>query len=235
MRLTAAASGNHLGARHIEDRSGCVYKSNVHALAHKGDRSSLYDRYPQMVREKTHHSGVLHPRETLQFGAPFGQRNREDVAVHVFAEDAKQLCMRQMTCARNLNGMLIWDDESCIVQQEAAGFNQCCNGGASDEHEHADRGDPAPECLREKAIAEIDAHTTPFTWNDLGLILGVVVGAITAQGHLRDKRGALEASSSEAFCGARGLRRIQHRRATVRKKIARSHACRKSPERFLTR
>ena len=105
---------------------------------------------------------MLYPRKTFQFGAPFGQRDGEDVTVHVFAEYAKQLRMRQMACARNLNGVLIGNDESAIVQQKAVGFNRRRYSRARDKYKKRSSSDPAPESLRNETVAQIDAQTTPF-------------------------------------------------------------------------
>ena len=81
----------HQRCRHGEQNAVGVHQPELLSLPCKGHRQPLHHRDANLVRQQPHHRGPLHPGHLLQLLAPLTQRNKEDVAADVFAEDREHL------------------------------------------------------------------------------------------------------------------------------------------------
>ena len=75
----------------IQQHAVGIHQADLLAVAHKSYRLALHDRDANLIGQQAHHRGLLDPRNLLQLLAALSERNKEDVAPDVFAEDRQHL------------------------------------------------------------------------------------------------------------------------------------------------
>ena len=137
----------HHGRRHGEQNAVCVDQADLLPLAHKSDRLPLDHRDANPVREQAHHRGALNPGNLFQLLAPFVERDKEDVAPDIFAEDRQHLRSADLVEAGGLDVACPGDAEAPVAAEVALEKVGRCAQPAQHRH-HGQRQKDAPRRAR---------------------------------------------------------------------------------------
>ncbi len=161
--------------RHVEQDAGGIDQADLGALADEGDRGALGDLDAEAVGEQAHDGGALHPGKRFELAAAVGERDPEDVALEVVAEDVEQLLAGDVGVADDLDGGGGREEEALVVQEEVAG-EQERGGDAAEEGEQEDAAkDASPEGAgdADEAAAETQADAAGAAGGVEVLVVGV--------------------------------------------------------------
>ena len=93
----------HHGGGHGEEHAVFIDKADLLALADEGHGLALDDGDADLVGEQAHDGGALDPGDGFKLLAPLGERDKEDVAADVFAEDGEHIRAADLGKAGGLN------------------------------------------------------------------------------------------------------------------------------------
>ena len=113
---------------HGEQNAVRVYQAGPPIrLQHEGHRLTLHDRDPNLVRQQAHHRCFFYPGNLFQLPAALGQRDKENIAPNVFAEDRQHLRAAHLGETGSLDVVCPGNVEARIATQE--GVEKECAGG----------------------------------------------------------------------------------------------------------
>jgi hypothetical protein len=116
-------------------------------LADEGDGCALGDGDADVVGEETHDCGVLDPGKGFQLVAAQVERDVEDIAVDVTAEDGEELRAGEVVVAGDFYIAAGRDDQARVVQERSVGFVEG-EDSAKDDEEGGAGGDAARYAAR---------------------------------------------------------------------------------------
>ncbi len=111
--------GRHLLRRQGEDHAVGVGQVDVSADLDEGDGGALDDGDAELVGHQAHDGRLADPRNLFELGAALRQRDEEEVAADVGAEDGKEVGAIELAGAEGLDGGGGLDAEAGIVVEEA--------------------------------------------------------------------------------------------------------------------
>ncbi len=162
--------------RHVEQHAGGVDQADLRALADEGDRGALGDLDAEVVGEQAHDGGALDPGKRFELEAAVGERDLEDVALEVVAEDVEQLLAGDVGVADDLDGGGGREDEALVVEEEVADEEERCgDAGQEDEQEEAAK-DASPEGAGDADQPAAETEADPAGAAGGVEVLGVGVG-----------------------------------------------------------
>ena len=95
--------GGHRLRGHAQSDSVAVGEADIAAVANEGDRRALADGEAELVGKQAHDGRRRDPGQVLEFGAALGERDEENVAAHIAAEDAEKLGLGHLRVAEDLD------------------------------------------------------------------------------------------------------------------------------------
>jgi len=125
----------HGGRGHGQEDAFGVDKADGGTMTDKGDGMTLDDRNANMVGKQAHDRSVLHPGDGFELLAALVERNKEDVAADVFAEDGEDFSARNLGEAGGFDISGAGDAEAGVAAE--IGFDGENSGGKRAENDQS--------------------------------------------------------------------------------------------------